>query len=162
MTDATQVAALPAAPTSPQEATTQLAQLKADANFTKPFLEGAPAHVQRFRDLHEMIENGTNADVDRAMAGEYLGMNTPEHLQMMGAASMLQDAGIRPEIVRDVLAGTHTVSAAEYAVVKQFKQDKLSDKEWSARLLAGDSAATREWHLMNVILTGGIRESNAA
>jgi hypothetical protein len=75
---------------------------------------------------------------------------------------MLTEAGVRPEIVRDVLAGTHTVTAEEYAKVKQFKIDRMSDKDWSAKLLAGDSTAKREWHLMNVVLTGDIRDAKAA
>jgi hypothetical protein len=154
----TETPALPAPPSSPAEATTQLAQLKADPNFTKPFMAGGPAQLKRFQDLHEMIENGTNADVDRAMAGEFMdGMNTAEHVQMMGAASMLQEAGVRPEIVRDVLAGTHAVTPAEYALVKQFKADKMTDPDWSKRLLAGDSEAKREFHLMAIVLTGDVK-----
>jgi hypothetical protein len=163
MSDATQGAGtLPEPPATPADATTQLAQLKADPNFTKPLMAGGPAQLKRFQELHEMIERGTNADVARAMAGEYMGVNTPEHLAMMGAASMLQEAGVRPEIVRDVLAGTHTVTAAEYALVKQFKADKMTDKEWTKRLFAGDSEARRQFHLMNVVLTGNVRGEKAA
>jgi hypothetical protein len=162
MTEATQATALPAAPTTPQEATTQLAQLKADANFTKPFLEGAPTHVQRYQDLQTMIDSGTTAEVDRAMAGEFQGFNSSEFVQMRGAAEMLTEAGVRPEIVKDVLSGTHAVTAAEYAVVKQYKADRMSDKEWTARLMAGDATAKREWSLMNIVLTNDIRDQSAA
>jgi len=156
MTDATLTpGAPPAPPSTPAEAATQLAQLKADPNFVKPFLAGGPSQLKQFKDLHELIDCGDNYDL--AIAGQLAPgeVQSSDHLQNIGAASML--TGVRPEIVRDVLAGTHTVTAEEYAKVKQFKADRMTDKDWSARLLAGDSEAKREFHLMNIILSGDIR-----
>lgn len=125
MTDATLTpGAPPPPPSTPAEAATQLAQLKADPNFVKPFLAGGQSQLKQFKDLHELIDRGDNYDL--AIAGQLAPgeVQSSDHLQNIGAASMLTEAGVHPEIVRDVLAGTHTVTAEEYAKVKQFKADK--------------------------------------
>jgi hypothetical protein len=151
----------PTAPTTPAEAATRLDALKQDATWSRSFLDGLPAQMKEYQGLRAMIDKSENVAVDMAMAGEYMGMNTPEHIEMMGAASMLRQAGVRDEIVRDVLAGSHVVSKDEFAKVKQFKADKMTDPAWTKRLLSGDSEATREFHLMNIILTGGVEDKAA-
>jgi hypothetical protein len=149
---------LPDMPTTAADAVTQLAALKSDQNFTEALMNSAPSQLQRYRGLRELIET-SSSDVDMAMAGELMpgGFNTPEYLEMMGVSSMLADAGLRPDLVRQVLAGTHMTTPAELALVKNLKQDKFSDPVWMAKLLANDSATKREWHLMNIVLTSPIK-----
>jgi hypothetical protein len=147
----------PAPPSTPAEAATRLDALKANPDWTGKLMAGGSAELKEFQGLHELLSRGDH--IDLALAGEFMpgGMQTPEHLQNMGATSMLREAGVRDEVIRDVLAGTHTVTKEEFAKVKQFKADRMSDKEWSKRLLAGDSEATRQFHLMNIVLTGDIK-----
>jgi hypothetical protein len=151
-----------AAPSTPAAAATWLAEAKSNPEWRDGLLAGNPKHLNEFKSLHEMIDRGDNYDL--AIAGQLAPgeIQSSDHVQNIGAASMLTEAGVRPEIVRDVLAGTHTVTAEEYAKVKQFKTDRMSDKEWQAKLLSNDSTAKREWHLMNVVLTGDIRGEKAA
>jgi hypothetical protein len=151
-----------AAPSTPAAAATRLAEAKSNPEWRDGLLAGNPKHLNEFKSLHELIDRGDNYDL--AIAGQLAPgeVQSSDHVQNIGAASMLTEAGVRPEIVRDVLAGTHAVTAEEYAKVKQFKMDRMSDKDWSAKLLAGDSTAKREWHLMNVVLTGDIRGKKAA
>jgi hypothetical protein len=146
----------PTPPSTPAEAATRLDQLKQDPAWSQSFLHGQPAPMKEYKGLRALIDESDDVAVDMAMAGEHLGMNTPEHIEMIGAASMLRDAGVQPEIVREVLAGTHTVTKEEFAKVKQFKADKMTDPDWTKRLLSGDSEATRQFHLMNIILTGKV------
>jgi hypothetical protein len=149
----------PAPPTTPAEASNRLSQAQADSKWTEAFLGGHPARVQEFKDWHELAAKGDN--VDLAIAGMYQagGMNSGDHIQNMGAASMLQEAGIRPQIIRDVLTDKHTVTQAEYDATKIWKQDRMTDPEFREKLLAGDSEAKRKMWLANIILTGGIRDS---
>jgi hypothetical protein len=152
----------PAQPSTPAEAATRLDQLKADPTWTGAFLAGGPAQKKEFSDLHELVAKGDN--IDMAMAGEFMsgGIQTSDHMQNMGAAASLREAGIRDEIIRDVLAGTHVVSKAEYEATRQWKADRMSDAEWTKRLMAGDNEANRKWKLANIILTGKIKEDSAA
>ena len=159
MTDET-LGSNPTPPSTPAEAASRLGALKENTEWTGKLMSGSPAELKEFQGLHKLLSQGDT--VDQAMAGEYMGVNTPEHVEMMGAASMLREAGVRDEIVRDVLAGTHAVTKEEYAKVKEFKADKMTDNEWTKRLLAGDSEATRQFHLMNIILTGDIKDEKAA
>jgi hypothetical protein len=150
----------PAPPTTPAEASTRLNQVRsgADPKWNEAFLAGNPARVQEFHDWHELAAKGD--DIDRAMAGMYQeGSNTSDHILQMGAAGMLQEMGIRPEIVRDVITSKHTVTQAEYDATKLFKADRMTDPEFVKRYLAGDHEAKRKMMLADIILTGGIKDS---
>ena len=102
--------------------------------------------------------------IDKAIKGELLdGIFQPaQHTAMIGAASYLNDLGIRPEITRDVLAGTHEVTQAEFDATQQWKEDHLADKEWVEKFMSGDREAKRKMTLANIILTGGVKNAPAA
>ena len=44
---------------------------------------------------------------------------------------------------------------AEYAAAKVLHAQRMSDREWSARFLAGDKSAAREMKLLEIIITNG-------
>lgn len=161
MSDAEIAAALAAPPlappTTPAEASNRLNQAQADKNWTQSFLGGNPARVKEFNEWHELAAKGDSTDL--AMAGLYQpgGMNSRDHIQNMGTAAMLQEAGIRPQIIRDVLTDKHTVTQAEYDATKLWKEDRMTDPEFVKRYLAGDSEAKRKMLLADIILTGDVR-----
>ena len=103
-------------------------------------------------------------NIDMAIKGELLegSVQPSHHIAMIGAASYLNDLGIRPEIARDVLAGTHKVSQAEYDATKQWKADHLADKEFTDRYMTGDREARRKLLLADIILTGGVSDAPSA
>jgi hypothetical protein len=144
----------PAPPSTPAEAATRLAEAKNNPEWRDGLLAGNPKHLNEFKTLHELIDRGDNYDL--AIAGEHApgDVQSSDHVQNIGIASMLREAGVRDEITRDVLAGTHTVTKEEYAKVKQFYADKLTDTEWTSRLAAGDRDAARQFHLIHIVLTG--------
>jgi hypothetical protein len=106
-----------------------------------------------------------SAQVDKAMAGELLldGPVQPSgHMVQIGVAGHLRDIGIRDEIIKDVIAGTHTVTKEEYAATERWKAEHMRDQEWVKRYLAGDGDTNEKMTLANIILSGGIREGKAA
>ena len=160
MTEAAAQIETPAPPATPAEAATRLDQLKTDPAWMKAFLAGAGETVKQFQDLHQMIAKGD--EVDAAMAGVLPELRTSQFMEMIGTASMLRETGIRDEIIKDVLAGTHQVTKAEYDATVRWKADHLSNAEWGKRLTSGDNEARRELALANIIITGGIKEESAA
>lgn len=162
MTDGTQTQIdQPAPPSTPAEAATRLDQLRADPKWTSALLSGGPVQTREFHDLHQLVSKGD--DVDLAMAGVTQPgiIQSGEHMQMMGAAAMLREFGVRDEITKDVLAGTHTVTKAEHEATKQWKADHMSNPEWVKLYMGGDNEARRKMTLANIILTGGIKENAA-
>ncbi|MEH2570258.1 hypothetical protein [Bradyrhizobium sp. AZCC 2289] len=168
MSDADIAAALippapPAPPTTPAEAATRLDQLQADAGWRDKFLSGNGAHVAEFHSLTELVAKGDH--IDAALAGLRLGdgmFQSSDHLTNIGVAESLRDIGIRDEIIRDVLAGTHQVTKAEYRATEIWKADRMADSEWTKKYLAGDREAKRQMTLADIIISGGIREESAA
>lgn len=152
----------PAPPTTPAEATTRLDQLTGDAGWRDKFLAGNGSHVAEFHSLTAMIAGGDN--FDKAIAGVPLDgpLQPSQHLTNMGVASTLKEIGIRPEIIKDVIAGTHKVTRAEYEATERWKADRMRDKEWVQRYMTNDGDAREKMTLANIILSGGIREEKAA
>jgi hypothetical protein len=156
-------AAPPAPPTTPAAAATRLDQLKADAGWRDSFLRGNGPQVSEFHDLHALIAKGDH--IDAAMAGLRLGDGTfqpTDHMTNIGAAATFRDIGIRDEIIRDVLAGTHKVTKEEYRATEIWKRDRMGDPEFRQKYLAGEPEAYRKMTLANIILTGGIADEKAA
>jgi hypothetical protein len=102
--------------------------------------------------------------IDKAMNGGALDgeMQTSEYVEMRGAAAMFSELGIRSEIIKDVLAGTHKVTKEEYQATERWKADRLRDAAWTAKYMSGDREEQRRMTLANIILTGGIRDEKAA
>jgi hypothetical protein len=158
-------AAPPAPPTTPAEAATRLGQLKADAGWRDKFLAGNGPQVAEFGALTELAAKGADGDnIDMAMAGVLLDgpLQPSGHMMNISVAASLREVGIRDEIIKDVLAGTHKVSKEEYAATERWKAEKMRDHEWVKRYLAGDGEPRQKMTLANIILSGGIREEKAA
>jgi hypothetical protein len=72
------------------------------------------------------------------------------------AQDMIKDAltkfDLSPETQNEILNGCKA-SAEQVAAVARLQQQKLSDPEWSADLLAGKPAALREQFLMSFVLS---------
>jgi hypothetical protein len=98
--------------------------------------------------------------IDKAMAGELLNdfIQPSGHTVDIGVVSHLRDIGIRDEIIRDVVAGTHKVTKEEYAATERWKAEHMRDQEWVKRYLAGDGEPREKMTLANIILSGGVRE----
>lgn len=101
------------------------------------------------------------APIDKAMAGEFLdGVIQPSgHLVQIGVASHLREIGIREEIIKDVVGGTHAVSKEEYAATERWKAERMRDPEWVKRYLAGEGEPKEKMMLADIILSGGVKES---
>ena len=78
---------------------------------------------------------------------------------MANVAADLRDKGHAPEVVKQALLGK-PVSQDEYTAVKALRDERMTNKEWSARLLGGDKAAAKELTLMNIIIANGAVQEN--
>lgn len=76
----------------------------------------------------------------------------------IGVANHLREIGIRDEIIKDVIAGTHKVTRAEYEATERWKAERMRDQEWVKRYLAGDGEPKEKMMLASIILSGGVRE----
>jgi hypothetical protein len=111
--------------------------------------------------LHEFNELA-RAAAEENPVGAVLSGNLPEvassEIRLMEhTASTLREIGIRDEIIKDVLAGTHEVTKVEWDLTVQWKQDHMEDPEWVKALLSGNAKARRELTLATIILNGGIK-----
>lgn len=150
----------PAPPATPGEAATRLSTLSADAEWRGKFLAGNGPQVREWNELHQLAANGDN--IDMAMAGKFLpGGQSSEHIVQMETAAMMQELGIRSEIIRDALSDKHTVTRAEFEATKVWKADRMTDPEFTKRWLAGDREAKRKMMLADIILTGNVKEDAA-
>jgi hypothetical protein len=140
-------------------ATGLAARLEND-EWRQALLAGNGPHVKEFNDL---LQKKAEADdrLDKIVAGtaEVPFMETVTGGQIttrnaIQAAEDLRGFGLNDESIKQAIAGT-PVSRAEYDAVKILRGDLMADKEWSAKLLAGDPAATREFTLMNTIVANG-------
>lgn len=161
MTDVPANTAPPAPPSTPAEAATRLDQLRADPKWTSALLAGGPEHAKVFHELHDLVAKGDG--VDQAMSPVLPDgiIQDGKQVEMRGTASMLREMGIRDEITRDVLAGTHAVTRAEYDMTVAWKRDRMADPEWTKRLLAGGAEERRKLTLANIIITGSIKETSS-
>lgn len=158
MTDATPTPATPPAPPStPAEAATQLAALKADPSFVKEFMSGSPTQLQKFKSLHELLDRGDNYDL--AIAGQLAPgeVQSSDHVQNIGAASMLTDIGLEPAVIRQALSGK-PVSKSEFDTVTKWKASALADHEFTKRLMAGDGEPRRLLTAANIVISNGFKE----
>jgi hypothetical protein len=156
----------PVAPTLPAtaaEAATRLNELKADVAFRDRYLAGGVTEARQMTALQEMLNKSDNPDVDRAMAGllDDSPIQRSSHLQMIGAAGMLREIGIRDEVIRQTLTG-HEVTQAEYDAVKNLKAERMKDHAWVKEYLAGNGPHKRDMTLMNIVLTSPIKAGAAA
>jgi hypothetical protein len=146
----------PAEPTTPSEAATRLTALKADPAWTKALMDGGPAQTREFHSLHELVSKGDG--IDLAMSGEYAPgeVQSSDHIQNIGVASMLREAGVPDGEIKEYMAG-HTTTKGWYDATARLHADKMSDAAWLARFNAGSLEEKRLFHRMHIVLTGDIK-----
>lgn len=143
------------------EAAATLAGRMADKPWVEGFLQGGP-QLAEYRKLSEIaVAKSADEKVDLAMAGKYLPINDSEHLTRMGTASMLRDAGISNDVIKQALSG-QPVSQAEHDAATTRKAALMRDHEWSKQYLAGNGPQREEMTLLNVILSSDVKREKSA
>jgi len=167
MSDAAAPADLGMTQLTPAEASAKLDSLTADPAWTGQLFAGNGPTVREFQDLVAKKFEGN--PLDHIVAGTP-GFEPPmietvtdgklsTRNQMISAAA-LRDIGVSPEAIKQAFSGQQETREV-YDAVKNLKADRLGDKEWVAKLLAGDRAAVREMMLMNIVLVNGFQEKAA-
>ncbi|KRR22635.1 hypothetical protein CQ14_30985 [Bradyrhizobium lablabi] len=153
----------PQMPTNAADAATRLNELKSDAGWRDRYLGGGITEQREITALQEIINKGDNPDVDKAMAGllDDAPVQRSGHMQMIGVAQMLREAGVRDEVIRETLTGK-AVTQAEYDAVARLKAERLRDHAWTKEFLAGNGEHKRAMTLMNIVLSSPIKKEVAA
>ena len=161
MTDTTTIA--PTVPTTteipsdPGEAATALAARMSDKAWSDGFLRGGPQLIE-YQKLSEVAARKIDTDnVALAMEGKYLPVNSANHLNMMGTATMLREAGIERDVIQQVLTGG-PVSAEERATAESVKSKLMGNADWSKKWLAGDAEAKQQMMLLNIVLASDVKQ----
>ena len=148
-----------ATPATPAEASARLDTLAKNSDWASGVLTGSGPHVREFQELVAKKSGGDKLDqiltgtiepplFETVMPGELSTRN------VMTSVADLREIGLEDATIRQVVEGK-PVSRAEHDAVKALKADRLSDKEWRAKFLAGDRAAVRDMALMNIVIVGG-------
>ncbi len=145
--------------TTPAEAAAKLDSLIANPEFRTKLLASGAAETREFHSLMAVKSGGDRLGqiiagtaevpmIETVTAGQLSTYN-----QMISAAD-LREIGVGDLAIRQVFE-KNPVSRAEYDAVKTLKADRLADKEWRAKFLAGDRAAVRDMAHMNIVIVGG-------
>jgi hypothetical protein len=155
MSDATATATppAPAPPTTPAEAASKLASLRADPAWGDRVLKSDPGALKELRDLSKQVAEGGDLDAMIVAA-----QDTPD-TSVNGELSLRKVAGEIPslrehlsdEVIKEMLAGRES-TPTELAAVKKFQTMRHSDKSWVDRLLKGEYEAVREQRLCSIVL----------
>jgi hypothetical protein len=151
---------IPAPPVNAAEASARLDVLAADKAWGKRLAAGDAVATKEFNSLTTMVaDDGDKVAV--AMSGQLPPGANGEIRELAGTASMLREVGIKDEIIKDVLAGTHTVTKAEYDATVRWKADHMSDPVWVKSYLGGSAEARRQAVLADIILSSNIKSEAA-
>jgi hypothetical protein len=149
-----------AEPKNATEATARLAALTKDPAFRTKLLSGDDEATKQFNALTTMTADVGPADL--AMAGlvpsgvETISAENPLTVrQMASAAEAMRAQGLNEDCIKEALVGAK-ISPAVYRAALTRRSERLGDKEWTAKLLAGDFAANREYVLLSSILAGEV------
>ncbi|EIG56080.1 hypothetical protein [Bradyrhizobium sp. WSM1253] len=146
----------PPAPT-PDEAVAKLADLRSNKDWTDNFLKGNGPQVAEFRSLSEIaIKSGDR--IEKAIAGVLDDSPVQEsgHIQNIGAAAWLREAGVETGVIRQVLTGDE-VTPQEHAAATATKARLLKDQDFTKRYMASDGEAVRQMTLLNVIVSSKVK-----
>jgi hypothetical protein len=153
----------PANPGTPVEASARLAFLTKDPAWREKVLAGDAATRQEMDSLTKMVAEGDPTDgilagvVPETMV-EFQTPGVASYLEMAAAVPMLRNAGLRDEVIREILTDKK-VGRREHEMTRLLQAEKMGDAEWRQRLLSGDFVARRELTLMSTILSATIDES---
>jgi hypothetical protein len=144
----------PAPPSTPVEAASKLAELRADKGWGEKLLASDKDTLAEFRSLSKLAAQAS--DVDRVMAGE---KNLPDIniegrlslAKVAGEIPALKEAGISEGAIREMLEGRPS-TPEEIDFATRFKAMRHSDEGWIKRYLSGQHEAVREARLISMIL----------
>jgi len=153
--------------TTPAAAAAKLDSLIASPEFRTKLLAAGAAETREFHELMATKSRGGADKLDQVIAGTaevplvelVTAGQLSTHNQMISAAA-LREIGVGDLAIRQVFEGK-PVSRTEHDAVKALRADRLSDKEWRAKFLAGDRAAVRDMAHMNIVIVGGFEEKAA-
>jgi hypothetical protein len=151
---------------SPDEAAAKLNEKMASAEWRAKMLTG---NAEARRELAELVADKTGGSLtDSIMNGDALKNGSNLGFVTHGGQIPLADqvavvddlriAGVRDDAIRDLLEGRQ-VTPAEYDAVRRFREARLSDPEWTKKMLAGDPEAKRELLLMSMVRVSGSRSA---
>jgi hypothetical protein len=81
----------------------------------------------------------------------------PSLRDQAAAVPVLRKMGIGDDAIRQILEDK-PVSRREYQLAEQWRNDHLTNAEWTKKWLAGDAAAGREMTLCSIVLASEIDE----
>lgn len=151
----------PAPAPTPDEAAAKLAELRGSQDWTAKFLAGNGPELAEYRKLSEIALNSGDK-ITKAMAGmlDDAPFQDSAHMLNIGTASMLREAGMGNDVIRQVLSGG-TVTQQERDAATQVKAKLMGNADFSKRYLAGDAEAKQQMTLLNIVLSSSVQEQRA-
>jgi hypothetical protein len=152
---------------TPPQAAAKLADLMNSAEWREKYLSGAGPAVRSYNELAQKKSEGADRldkIVDGTAEPPWFETTTGGQITTRAAmqtAEQLKNFGLNEAAVKQALAGT-PVSRQEFDAVKDLRADRMGNKEWAAKLLSGDRETTKEFTLMNVVISNGFREEKSA
>jgi hypothetical protein len=154
---------------SPAQAAAKLSDLMNSDEWREKYLAGSGPAV---RSYNELAAKKAEAEADERLDAIVAGTAEPPWLEMttggqittraaMQTAEQLRGFGMNDEQIKQVLSGAR-VSRAEYDAIKLLRADRMGNRDWTTKLLAGDFQAGREFALMNTVIANGYREEKSA
>lgn len=160
MTDTTTTTIAP--PANAAEARALLDTRIADKDWGAKLLAGNSDVGREFRELSEKA--GGVDPIDAAIAGivpaSENGLRDSDAVMRANVATTLRELGIRDAVIRDHMTD-RKYTAEEVAAVTQLKAERMSDREWTKKYLAGDAKAVKDMTLIHIILDAGVEGKEA-
>jgi hypothetical protein len=148
-----------AAPSSAAEASARLDVLISDKEWAGKLLAGDGLATKEFHDLSALIAADEKVEAAMSGKGSVLPGGIPDsQLKLMTeTAGYLREHGVGEGAVRQTLTG-EKVSKKEYELVTAWKAQHMRDGDFTKKYLAGDSEATRQMTLANIVLASEIKD----
>jgi hypothetical protein len=150
-----------AEPKTVAEVTARLSALTNSATFRDKLLAGDVEAAKVFDTLTSKLAAEDAAPADLAMAGilpsgiETISGNQLTTRQMADSANAMRSWGLNDECIKEALVGAK-ISPEIYRRALSRRAERLSDPEWTERLLAGGFAENKEYVLLSSVLAGEI------
>jgi hypothetical protein len=145
----------PAPPATATEASARLTALGADKAWYERFTNGDPSAAKEFHSLTTMVAEGGD-HIDIAMSGQLPPAANGDLRELAGTAEFLRDLGIRPEVVRETLAGKE-VTQDEFNATKIWHSQHMKDQQFIKDWLSGNPEAAKQMALCHIILSSDIK-----
>ena len=145
------------APT-PDQAVAKLAELRGNKTWTDKFLAGNGPELTEYRNLSEIaIKSGDK--IDKAISGtlEAGPFQDSNHLQNIGTAAMLREAGMDNDVIRQVLSGG-PVTQQEFDAAAKIKANLMKTPAFVKQYLAGEADAIQRMTLLQIITSSEIKQ----